>query len=68
MDWGCMGWNRVGMLSEIEGRANSVQYVETLDQNLSQSMRYLEIPEDETIFQQDNDPKHTSKVAQKWLS
>jgi hypothetical protein len=27
MVWGCMGWNGVGMLAEIEGRMNSAQYM-----------------------------------------
>jgi transposase len=68
MVWGCMGWNGVGMLAEIEGRMDSAQYVEILAQHLSQSIEYLEIPAGEAIFQQDNDPKHTSKMAQKWFS
>ena len=68
MVWGCMGWNGVGRLAEIEGRMDSAQYVEILDQNLSQSIEDLEIPAGEAIIQQDNDPKHTSKMAQKWFS
>ena len=65
MVWGCMGWNGVGMLAEIEGRMDSVQYVNMLDQHLFQSIEGLEIPADEAIFQQGNDSKHTSKMVQK---
>ena len=67
MVWGCMGWNGVGMLAEVEGRMDAKQYVDILEQHLPQSITDLEIPEDEAIFQQDNDPKHTSKLAQTWF-
>ncbi|KIJ43157.1 hypothetical protein M422DRAFT_141667, partial [Sphaerobolus stellatus SS14] len=43
MVWGSMGWNGVGILSE-EGLVKSIQK--------------LEIPEEEVIFQQDNDPQN----------
>ena len=36
--WGWMDWNGVGMLAEIEGRMDSGQYVDILDQHLSQSI------------------------------
>ncbi|KIO03913.1 hypothetical protein M404DRAFT_67053, partial [Pisolithus tinctorius Marx 270] len=48
--WGCIGWNG---------------YVAILQEGLLQSMEESGIPEDDIIFQQDNDPKHTSKRAQK---
>ena len=32
MVWGCMDWNGVGILAEIEGRMDSAQYVDILDQ------------------------------------
>ncbi|KIK98702.1 hypothetical protein PAXRUDRAFT_71372, partial [Paxillus rubicundulus Ve08.2h10] len=44
MIWGCIGWN--GCVVILEG-------------GLLQSMEDSEIPADEVIFQQDNDPKHT---------
>ena len=58
----------MGILAEIEGRMGSAQYVDILDQHLSQSIEDLEIPADKANFQQDNDPKCTSKMAQKWFS
>ncbi|KIN99655.1 hypothetical protein M404DRAFT_76679, partial [Pisolithus tinctorius Marx 270] len=50
MVWGCIGWNG---------------YVAILLEGLLQSMEESGIPEDDIIFQQDNDPKHTSRRAQK---
>ncbi|KIO14028.1 hypothetical protein M404DRAFT_71161, partial [Pisolithus tinctorius Marx 270] len=49
MVWGCIGWNDVAILQE----------------GLLQSMEESGIPEDDIIFQQDNDPKNTSRRAQK---
>ena len=37
-------------------------------QHLPQSMEDLGIPLEKVIFQQDNDLKHTSKLAQNWLN
>ena len=64
MVWGCIGWNGVGILSEVEGRMDAEQYVAILEAGLLQSMEESGIPEDEIIFQQDNDPKHTSRRVQ----
>ena len=67
MVWGCMGWEGVGNLVEVEGRMNGEQYVDILDGNLLESMENLLLDPEIAIFQQDNDPKHTSKVAGKWF-
>ena len=67
MVWGCMGWEGVGNLVEVEGRMNGEQYVNILDGNLLESMENLLLDPEIAIFQQDNDPKHTSKIAAKWF-
>jgi transposase len=67
MVWGCMGWNGVGMLIEVQGRMDAEQYCEILEQGVMESFEKLEMEEGERYFQQDNDPKHTSKKAKKWM-
>jgi hypothetical protein len=67
MVWGCMGWNGVGKLVEVVGTMNSQQYCDILEEGVEESFEKLDIPKEERIFQQDNDPKHTSKLAEKWF-
>ena len=67
MVWGCMGWNGVGKLTEVEGKMDAVQYCEILEDGVVESFEKLEVEEEERIFQQDNDPKHTSKKASQWF-
>ena len=67
MVWGCMGWNGVGKLVEVQGTMDAKQYCEILDVGVVESFEVLEIEEDKRIFQQDNDPKHRSKLATQWF-
>ena len=46
---------------------DSEQYVEILEGGLMESVEKLEMDNDSFYFQQDNDPKHTSKLIAKWL-
>jgi hypothetical protein len=64
MVWGCIEWNGVGVLSEVEEQMDAEQYVAILEQGLLQIMEDSGIPEGDIIFQPDNDPKHTSRRAQ----
>ena len=67
MVWGCMGWNGVGVLTEVQGIMNADQYCDILEGGVMESFEKLEMPEGERMFQQDNDPKHTSKKATQWF-
>ena len=69
MVWGCMGWNGVGKLIEVQGNMNAEQYCEILEEGVEESFESLEMAEEEErYFQQDNDPKHTSRKADEWFS
>ena len=63
MVWGCMGWNNMGMLIEIKEKMNPNHYCQILGDSMMESFEKLEIVVGEQYFQQDNDPKHTSKKA-----
>ena len=44
MVWGCMGWNGVGVLTEVQGIMNGDQYCEILDGRVVESFEKLEMP------------------------
>lgn len=67
MVWGCMGWDGVGDLVKIDGKMDGDLYVSILEEDLTSSMEKLGLDPAKTIFQQDNDPKHTCKKAKKWF-
>ena len=60
MVWGCMSPADVGELHFIEGSMNSNMYCEILKQSMIPSLQKLG---HRAVFQQDNDPKHTSKTT-----
>jgi hypothetical protein len=62
MLWGCVSAKRVGNLARIEGIMGGTKYIVILQENLFDSARKMGYNND-FIFQQDNDPKHTSMLA-----
>uniref|UniRef100_A0A8C5MIC2 Transposase n=1 Tax=Leptobrachium leishanense TaxID=445787 RepID=A0A8C5MIC2_9ANUR len=66
MLWGCFASAGTGKHQRVQGTMNSLQYQEILDDNVMQSVTNLRLGRHWT-FQQDNDPKHTSKSTRAWL-
>jgi transposase len=66
--WGCFSYNKVGPLKRVEGKLTGARYREILKNHMAPFLRKLKKENKMNyIFQQDNDPKHTSKVAKKYL-
>lgn len=66
MVWGCFSFSGVGNLVKINGKMTGAHYVSILNENLNESARKMNL--DRFIFQQDNDPKHTSRVATQYFT
>ena len=54
-------------ISTAQHSSDAEKYCEILEEGLVESFETLEMEEGECYFQQDNDPKHTSKKAKKWF-
>jgi transposase len=65
MVWGCMSAVGTGNLALIDGKMYAPKYIKLLQNNLVSSARKLNL--DEWVFQQDNDPKHTSKLSMSYF-
>lgn len=65
MVWGCFSYNGIGNLHFIDGIMDAKEYACILHENLSASATKMGL--NEFIFQQDNDPKHTSRVAKEYF-
>ncbi|GFY17287.1 transposable element Tcb2 transposase [Trichonephila clavipes] len=66
MVWGCVAHNGVGNLAFIDNKMNALAYIDVLRHNLIDSATKLSM-EKTFIFQQDNDPNHTTIVTMTWL-
>jgi hypothetical protein len=68
MVWGCVSYNGVGRLYRIDDILTGDGYCTILDSAFLPSLSDLAYTTRSSIFQQDNDPKHTSNGARKWLA
>ena len=62
--WGCFSYEGVGKLYRINGIMDGKKYREILKNQMAPHLRDLGM---DFVFQQDNDPKHKSKVAMNYL-
>ena len=67
MMWGCMCWEGIGYATRIEGRMDAELYEAILEDELQATLEQFGKNPQDIIFQQDNDPKHTSRRAQRWF-
>ena len=67
MFWGCMTAQGIRYGCRIDGWMNAEIYTGILDDYLLPTIKYYKMNKNCLIFQQDNDPKHTSNAALKWL-
>lgn len=69
--WSAISYTGVGWMCKIDGNMNKELYKEILQDDLEQTIQYacreLDLDRDQIIFQQDNDPKHTSNLVKKYL-
>lgn len=63
--WGCFSYSGVGNIVKIDGKMTGESYVRIIDENLKSSAEKMGV--NAFVFQQDNDPKHTSRVAQSYF-
>ena len=69
MMWGCMTWEGPGYACKIDGRMDADLYCKIMedDHDLQGTLNYYGKSPGDVVFQQDNDPKHTSRKAQTWF-
>jgi transposase len=67
MVWGCISWDGVGQIHRLRTKMNSQVYIQILEDHLIPSLSDQHLNLSRIIFQQDNDPKHTSKATMEWL-
>lgn len=67
MMWGCITWEGVGFSCKIDETLDAELYAEILRGELKRTIDFYDFDLSEVIFQADNDPKHTSHLAQDTL-
>ncbi len=63
MFWSCFAASGTGCVDCVNGIMKSDDYQRILGRSVVASVR----KQRSWVFQQDNDPKHTSKITQNWL-
>ena len=67
MIWGCMTAHGPGFMCQIMGTMVQDVYISILEDCLLKTLKWYKLKSKDTIFQQDNNPKHTANKVQQWL-
>ncbi len=67
MVWGCITWEGVGYSCKIDETMDAELYSEILKDELKSTIEFYNFQRSKVVFQADNDPKHSSKLAQSTL-
>ena len=71
MLWSAITYAGVGWMCKIDGNMDKTLYKEILEDELEQTIAYaieeLGFKREQVIFQQDNDPKHSSNLVKEYL-
>jgi hypothetical protein len=67
MVWSCFCAAGPGYICYIDGNMTAQDYCGILESDLLDSLEYYSDKISNSIFQHDNDPKHTAKLTLKWL-
>ena len=67
MVWGYISWKGPRHLHRVEGYMDAKQYTRILSESFLGSFHNYKVQPRNTYFQQDNDPKHTSKLEKKMV-
>ena len=65
--WSCLNWKQPGAIHRVRGIMDRYQYHNILQNYMKPTMRKL-YHSNWGLFQHDNDPKHTSKYCQNYLT
>lgn len=65
--WSCISWEGVGYVTEIPGKMDKETYLKILKSDLADTLDYYGLNHSKTVFMQDNDPKHKSKLLMEYL-
>jgi hypothetical protein len=67
MSWGCITAKGYGRLYRVDGIMKKKQYCSILEREFLGTLEDHDIDLENIISQQDNDPKHTSKLVKEWF-
>jgi hypothetical protein len=68
MVWGCITAEGLGRICRVEGIMDAKLYTEILNDDVLGTLKDLGIKKKDIYFQQDNDPKHNSRLARDWFA